>query len=90
MHTHLPLWHWKPGAQVPQVPPQPSLPQTLPVQLGWQASQAVPVALQVVPAPQVPQFPPHPLLPQTLPAQSGVHSEPSQNMGLAPLGSALP
>ena len=39
-HTQLPLTHWVPLLQVPQVPPQPSLPQVLELQSGVQPLQA--------------------------------------------------
>jgi hypothetical protein len=67
-------WHW-PATQTPlpvqdpQVPPQPSLPHTLPAQLGVQQSPA----LQTSPPAQVPQVPPQPSLPHVLPVQLGTH-----------------
>jgi hypothetical protein len=73
-----PLTHWPvvlqvwPEAQVPQVPPQPSLPQVLPLQLGVQEATHWPEVLQLLPEAQVPQLPPQPSLPQLLPVQLGV------------------
>jgi hypothetical protein len=54
---------------VPQLPPQPSEPHILPLQLGVQTH--CPLALQVWPVPQVPQLPPQPSVPHTLPLQLG-------------------
>ncbi len=61
------LW---PEGQVPQVPPQPSLPHCLPPQVGRQVQ--VPAVEQTVEPVQAPQPPPQPSGPQVFPAQLGV------------------
>lgn len=60
-----------PTGQLPQLPPQPSLPHCLPVQLGTQVGWQRPDALHEVPAGQLPQLPPQPSLPHILLAQLG-------------------
>lgn len=73
--------HWPaavqlcPAAQLPHAPPQPSVPQTLPIQIGVQVETHVPTALQVLPAVQAPQEPPQASLPHCLPLHAGVHDE---------------
>jgi hypothetical protein len=61
-------------AQLPQLPPQSSSPQTRPSQLGTHVAPQVPRLQNGVGAEQSPQLPPQPLLPQALPSQLGVHS----------------
>ena len=75
VHWPAALQVW-PEEQAPQEPPQPSLPQDLPEQLGVQVDVHWPAALQVWPDEQLPQEPPQPSLPQDLPEQLGVHAEP--------------
>jgi hypothetical protein len=87
VHVPAALQVW-PVAQVPQVPPQPSLPQFLPVQLGVQVVVHVPAALQVWPVAQVPQVPPQPSLPQFLPVQLGTQTVPP--LSTAPFGVPMP
>jgi len=59
-----PAWH------VPQLPPQPSLPHTLPAHNGSHGrSLHWPNGVQYWVAPHSPQLPPQPLLPQDLPMQ---------------------
>jgi hypothetical protein len=70
--THLSLLQVWVLAQVPQVPPQPSLPHVLPLQLGVQPHW--PVWPQACPDGQLPQVPPQPSGPQTRPAQLGAHA----------------
>jgi hypothetical protein len=57
--------------QVPQVPPQPSLPQTRPAQSGMQSTQRPSVVQAGVAPEQAPQVPPQPSLPQIRSEQSG-------------------
>jgi hypothetical protein len=88
--------HWPlelqvaPPVQAPQVPPQPSLPQTLPLQLGVQALVHWPLELQLEPLAQAPQVPLQPSLPQTLPLQLGVQVEPEPPARAAPFGVPMP
>ena len=58
---------------VPQLPPQPSSPQVLPVQSGthWQS----PAALHCSLTEHVPQVPPQPLSPHSLPPHCATHSQ---------------
>jgi hypothetical protein len=63
MHTSVPL-------QLPQVPPQPSSPQPLPLHLGWHFTH-LPPTQSSVPL-QLPQVPPQPLSPQVLPSHAGL------------------
>ena len=63
---------------MPQLPPQPSSPQFLPVQFGVQPPPShTPPALQVWPPEHVPQLPPQPSSPQFLPVQLGVQVPPA-------------
>ncbi len=64
--------HTVPAAHVPHVPPQPSGPQLLAMQLGVQLALHCPLT-QACPG-QVPHEPPQPSSPQTLPLQSGVQA----------------
>jgi hypothetical protein len=68
-------------AQVPQVPPQPLLPQVLPLQDGVQQL----FDRHTAPPPQVPQVPPQPLLPQVLPEQLGAHTHWPPALQVCPL-----
>jgi hypothetical protein len=81
---HDPVGHWqvpplavfeqvKPLLQVPQEPPQPSLPQFLPAQSGVQVGSQAP-SEQREPRGQSPQLPPQPSAPHSLPEQSGMQS----------------
>jgi hypothetical protein len=54
-----------PSAHVPQKPPQPSLPQVLPLHCGTQMQAPLPPGSQVRPAAQVPHDPPQPSPPHT-------------------------
>jgi hypothetical protein len=56
-------------AQLPQEPPQPSSPQSLPVQFAVQATHCAPS--HFVPGAQLPQEPPQPSSPHCLPAHAG-------------------
>ena len=61
--------------QLPQMPPQPLLPQLLPAQFGMQVAPQVPSAPQVPPPLQLPvvHLPPQPSgSPQAFPTQLGV------------------
>jgi hypothetical protein len=61
--------------QVPQLPLQPSSPQSLPVQSGTQVVEQVWVEVSHTAGEvQLPQLPPQPLSPQSLPVQSGVQA----------------
>jgi hypothetical protein len=66
-----PLEQLMPAAQLPQEPPQPSLPQVLPAHCGVQMH--CPLALQL-PEKHVPQLPPHPSGPQVFPAHCGAQA----------------
>lgn len=77
-----PWKHWLftqvwPVGQVPQVPPQPLLPQVLPVQSGTQEATHTPF-WHVFPVGHVPQVPPQPSGPQVLPVHDGVQPQPPQ------------
>jgi hypothetical protein len=61
-----------PDEHVPQEPPQPSLPQVLPVQFGVQEETHKPAVVQLNPVWQLPQLAPQPLSPHCLPVQFGV------------------
>lgn len=66
--------HACPDAQVPQLPPQPSGPQLLPVHFGWQVAVHWPSGVQWrADALQVPQLPPQPSEPHWRPPQLGTH-----------------
>jgi hypothetical protein len=66
-------WHVLGETQLPQLPPQPSSPHSLPPQFGehWQTP-----LLQLCPPEQLPQLPPQPLGPQFLPALFGAQQVP--------------
>jgi hypothetical protein len=89
------VWHAPCGLQVepvgqaPQLAPQPSSPQDLPLQPATQAAMQLP-PLQLAPVGQAPQLAPQPSSPQSLPPQSAtqaatMHVPPLQ---LAPAGQA--
>ena len=60
--------------QLPQVPPQPSEPQVLPLHAGVHVDAThCPAVLQLSPLAQAPQLPPQPSEPQVLPLHAGVH-----------------
>jgi hypothetical protein len=61
-----------PAPQAPHVPPHPSLPHILPLQLGTQTQ--TPVGLHVSPDVQEPHVPPHPSGPHVLPPQVGAQA----------------
>ena len=63
-----------PSAQFPQLPPQPSGPQILSVQLGTHSTSMQTPLSQVISLPHSPQLPPQPSGPQSLPSQSVAHS----------------
>jgi hypothetical protein len=74
MQQYVPsVLHTALAGQVPQLPPQPSSPQTLPAQLGTQQTPP----LQVPPLGHVPQLPPQPSSPHFLPEHFGVQQSPS-------------
>jgi len=72
--------HWPqalqncPPEHVPQLPVQPSEPQFLPAQFGWQLLTQVPF-WHVWSPPQLPQMPPQPSGPHCLPEQLGIQPE---------------
>jgi hypothetical protein len=74
-------WPWMvqacPGGHLPHKLPQPSLPQTLPTQLGRQLLLPPvvhwPAPLQALPALQEPQVPPQPSGPHCFPEHLGAH-----------------
>ncbi len=87
--THWPLaLHDVPAPQVPQVPPQPSLPHARPLQLGVQEVEQVPADVHVLPLAQVPQVPPQPSLPHDFPLQLGVHDV--EPFNAEPIGVPMP
>ena len=80
-----PLLHaWPAGHAAPHVPPQPSLPQSRPAQLGMHAQ--VPEVVQLEPAPHIPQMPPHPSGPHCLPVHDSAqpHWLEGEHVWLAP------
>jgi hypothetical protein len=66
--------HVCPLAQLPQLLPQPSSPQTLPLQFGVHTGSHVEDAVQASPVPQLPQLLPQPSSPHCLPLQLGVQT----------------
>lgn len=88
LHVEVPATHWPavlqvlPLVQVPQLPPQPSSPHDLPLQLGTQAATHCPAVLHDLPLAQVPQLPPQPSLPHTRPLQLGVQVPPVSSEAL--------
>jgi len=68
---HMPSVQTWSAAQLPQLPPHPSVPQVLSTQAGTQA-QRPSWHCSFAPT-QFPQLPPQPSSPQALPVQSGVH-----------------
>ena len=70
--THSPEEHFSPPTQDPHDPPQPSVPQSLPVQAGVQVFVTQLPAVQVWLLVQDPHDPPQPSAPQSVPAHFGV------------------
>jgi hypothetical protein len=92
VHWHSPVLQ-VPVAQVPQEPPQPSLPHARPVHEGVHVAEQVPsLVLHFSLLLQVPQEPPHPSPPHAFPLQVGLHAGGSGTCGSpgdpAPPGSA--
>lgn len=84
--TQVPLEssHVVPEPQVPQLPPQPSLPHWRPVQSGTHTQ--LPEPLQVVPVAHVPQVLPQPSGPHWRPEQLGVHAQAPAEVHAVPDG----
>jgi hypothetical protein len=81
VHWHSPPWH-APVVQVPQDPPQPSLPQASPSHEGVHVAAHVPLlVLHFSPVLQLPHVPPQPSLPHARPLQLGVHGGGSGSCG---------
>lgn len=77
--AHRPLlWQLLGASHWPQLPPQPSSPQLLPVQSATQLVTQTPGGVQDSPAGQLPQLPPQPSTPQLRPSQLGVQSAASE------------